>query len=135
MTPEDPLDDFDPNNRDRNAPEWATWCPGRYQAKFKVHANRGHATSALDHQRHGILYQWVDGRWSEICRRYNVYGYEDFVPTTCENCGVDVLIDTPNVHQRKFRPKTNDGKYVWDRGGNGKIKDPLKQLFLCRMCR
>lgn len=71
---------FDPNTID--AGTWSTFCPHR-RPQYKVHANRGHALSALSGQGFGILFRRDVDRWIEVWRVE-----QDHRPEECEvvNC-------------------------------------------------
>jgi hypothetical protein len=105
--------DFNPNNL--NAPEapiWATYVPER-RPKFKSHTQRSHALGAFQYRRNVILYKFIDSEWVEVYRIEN--GHDDVM--SCDRCG--------------GQPEYGYWRSVWERGEDGKIKEPLRRLALC----
>lgn len=135
--PKSPLDEFDPNERPQHS--WATYCPGRWQTKFKLHAARGHAINALVNQRSRALYEFEGGKWVEKARFESM----QFRPTTCGHCGVTTMqwLQRRDPATRQMvditdRPKRNVVRLVFERkgGGRGKLVEPLNVLNLCPDC-
>lgn len=119
-----PIDDFDPNDRDKGAPSWASYAPDRYQAKFKLHRHRGHAISAFLHNRRCVIYKRESGVWVEqVCRDHAMT-----LPTICDYCGAPTTTSSTGWSY-------NAGRQVFEKATNGKLREPLTPLWLCNSCR
>lgn len=136
--PQNPLDDFDPNDRDKGAPPWATYCPSRYTQKFKTHRNRGHAINGMRNNSYsgGVLYAFENGKWVERAR----FQTRDFLPSNCQTCGQSLLVDEEHWdYQQRKRVKTGrkvvEAHQEFERDPSGKIKSPENVLVLCGGCR
>jgi hypothetical protein len=136
--PKNPLDEFDPNDRPQHP--FATYCPSRFNGgKFKLHATRAHALSALNNQKVGSLYEWSSGRWEKLVQVDPVA----FRPDRCESCNTgtlkhvetwDYTLSPPQRVPRTDLPKRNTIQQVFERR-NGRLVEPLKVLSLCPDCR
>ena len=129
-----PLADFDPNERPKHP--FATYCPARRGASFKLHANRGNAINALHHQGYGTLYAWSpEGRWVEIAR----VEHADFRPETCSLCKQSTFEEYKrwDFNTRTHVPTGNwynRSKAVFERDSLDKLVEPLNVLYLCTFC-
>ena len=114
--------DFDPNTTLRGA--WATFVPKR-EPKFKVHAQRNHATNAVrEHWSNVILFEQVDGQWVERFRSQDMSANGP-----CGYCGKPVN----NSYERGVH---HDGGSVdWRRDENGKRVEPLELIRHHYRCR
>lgn len=121
--PQNPLDAFDPNRRDKGAPRWATYCPRR-SPKFKHHAQRGFALNAMKNNTYAgaVLYEFVDGRWTELAR----FQPHDFRPRRCDVCAVE-------TEDRSRARITTRWSYDFVRSG-GEVTDPVTAKFMCPLC-
>jgi hypothetical protein len=132
---QNPLDEFDPNNRDKGAPPWASYCPNR-SPKFKTHGNRGFAINSIHNHGYGVLYKFEDGRWVETARIES----RAFKKTRCDACSGNLLTKDEtrydyNLGQYvKTGRKVNDGTQVFEKR-RGKIVSPERVLTLCHGCR
>lgn len=137
--PKSPLDEFDPNKRDKGAPPWATYCPSR-SPSFKTHTQRGHAIGALNnHGRYwggGILFSFESGQWVEAAR-FEVSG---FAKPRCDNCNTSLMTkpeEKYNYQAHKYESTgrmLNAGVQVFVRV-KGKIADPPTVVTVCTVCR
>lgn len=133
--PTNPLDEFDPNKRDKGAPRWATYCPGRSPV-FKHHAKRGFALNAMQNNGYwgAVLYEFDRGRWEEVAR----FQPHDFSPTRCEVCFYSTEEEQMlyDFHTGKRIPTgriRNVGRYDFVRKA-GKVEDPAAVRFFCSNC-
>lgn len=132
------MDDFDPNDRDKGAPPFATYCPYR-SPKWRTHSQRGHALNALHNQAAGysggVLFTYEGGLWVEVVR-FQPHG---FLPSRCDGCSSSLLVDETkwdrNTSQRiKTGRRVVKAKQVLQRH-NGRLADPLRVLVLCQGCQ
>lgn len=132
-----PLDEFDPNDRDKGTPPWATYSPSR-RPSFRVHKLRAHAMAALRNfgrSSGAILYRHENGRWVEEAR----FQPSAYRPTRCESCQQPTMTDDMcwDYQTRTRIPtgrKVNSGRYTLVRS-RGKILDPVQVMFVCLDCQ
>lgn len=107
------MDTFDPNAS--VVAQYATFVPGRIKGAFRVHQQRGHATTAFLQANSGIFYERApDGRWVELARK-------DWSkrPSQCEVCRQSTMRKTTYGEHNTVRqvldrrPSGRTGKVVW----------------------
>ena|SRR6188474_3350926 len=116
----DPVE-FDPN--DNHDQPWASYCPTRPGAKFKLHALRRHAISAISTHGYGILFVWNGIKWVESINWPN---QSLGPPRNCDGCGNNMW------HTSKWSPNGyNVGSTRWVKKG-GQYSEPV---YVCSMCK